>query len=140
MITLDVKENIEFLPKSIQWALIVGGAVWLAVWLKTMEPELFPVIEDFEIEQVDHSDTGTSIQGTMYKARGCEFKEVVAYSGKYLINVEFSETTEIVSRIEGQQAWGVWILTPPVKELTLYARHQCVTGTVQTKLFEGLLL
>lgn len=140
MIALDVKENIKFLPKSVQWSLSIAVAVWLTVWLKTAEPELFPVIEDFKIEQVEQLDIGTSIEGTMFKARGCEFKEVVAYSGKYLVNVEFSETTKIVSRIEGQQAWGVWILTPPVKELTLYARHQCVTGTVQTKLFEGLLL
>ena len=140
MITLDVKENIEFLPKSIQWALIVGGAVWLAVWLKTMEPELFPVITDFKIENVEQLDNGTAIEGTMLKARGCEFKEVVAYSGNYLVDVQFTETTEIVSRIEGQQAWGVWVIVPKVKELTLYARHKCVTGTVQTKLFEGLLL
>lgn len=140
MITLDVKENIKFLPKSVQWALSVGVAVWLTVWLKTMEPELFPVITDFKIENVEQLDSGTAIEGTMLKSRGCEFKEVVAYSGSYLVDVQFSETTKIVSRIEGQQAWGVWLIVPKVKELTLYARHKCMTGTVQTKLFEGLLL
>lgn len=140
MIALDVKENIRFLPKSVRWAFSVGVAVWATVWLKTVEPELFPVITDFKVENVAQTDTGTSIEGTMFKARGCEFKEVVAYSGSYLVDLQFTETTEIVSRIEGQQAWGIWMIVPPVKELTLYARHRCMTGMVETKLFDGLLL
>lgn len=129
------------IPISIKYGLFFAAVTWLIVGLKSIEPTLFPVITDFEIEQYQHKDTGTEIQGTMFKARDCEFKEVVAYSGEYLVDVKFTETTEIVSRVEGHQAWGVWFIIPPVKQLALYARHDCaVTGKVTTKLFEGLLL
>ena len=140
MITLDVKSSLNFLPKSVQWTLLIAAVVWITIWLKKIEPSLFPVISDFKIETVTQHPEGTALEGTMIKTRGCEFKEVVAYSGPYLVDVQFTETTKIVSRIEGRQAWGIWMIIPPVKELTLYARHNCATGVVETKLFEGLLI
>lgn len=128
------------MPASIKYALIMASVVWSIVGFKHYEATLFPVIEQFSVLEVEQTQEGTQLSGEMLKVRSCDFKEVVAYSGRHLVDVRFTETTKIVSRLEGYQAWGVWMIVPPVKELTLYVRHQCATGTVTTKLFDGLLL
>lgn len=128
------------LPASIRWALVFSSVVWSIIGFKHYEPTFFPVIENFTVLDVQQLEEGTALSGEMLKARDCRFKEVVAYSGRHLVDVRFTETSKIVSRLEGYQSWGVWLIVPPVREITLYARHDCVTGTVTTKLFDGLLM
>lgn len=124
-------------PKHIKIGVLIALLIWSWIGFKQIESIIFPVVVNFQIEQVMVEDRDQMIAGTMNKVRDCRFQEIVAYSGDHLIGVSFTETPAPVSRIEGRQAWGWWVITPPVKRLTLYARHQCATGDVMTKLFEG---
>lgn len=112
---------------------------WSAWLFKQLEPVVFPVVDNFTIEHAFERNKGIAISGSMEKVRDCRFVEVVAYSDQHLVNVEFSETSHVVSRIEGQQSWGWWTLTPAINRVKLYALHECWSGHVTTKLFDGEL-
>ena len=126
-------------PKHIFWGLGIAAALWAWAGFKGIEPLIFPVVSEFTIDKVEEADGKQSISGMMVKNRNCHFLEVVAYSEDRLVALQFTETPAPVSRVKGKQAWGVWLLLPPVKQLTLYSRHDCETGEVTTKLWEGEL-
>jgi len=113
--------------------------VWGWLGFKQIEPDFLPVVTDFVVDSVEVVDDGQRLSGSMNKVRDCEFIQLIAYSGDNLVAVGFSETPVPVSRVEGVQSWGWWVITPPIMALTLYARHNCATGRVTTKLFEGEL-
>ena len=110
---------------------------WMFYGYKQIEGDVHPVVTDFVIEEVKKSDRGKHIAGSMNKRRDCHFEEVVAYSGRRLVDVEFDDVKHAVSRVEGSQAWGFWVIVPSVNKLTLYSRHMCFTGEVLTKLYDG---
>lgn len=112
---------------------------WSAWGFKYMEPVFFPVVTDFKITHATFDDDSVHIAGTMKKIRDCQFVEVVAYSNQHLVNIKFTETSNTVSRIQGNQAWDWWELTPAVNRLKLYALHECWSGKITTPLFEGEL-
>lgn len=126
-------------PKHIFIGLGIAAFVWAWVAFKAMEPSIYPVVSDFTIDEVKIEDSQQRIMGMMTKNRDCTFVEVIAYSGDHLVSLGFTETPVPVSRVEGRQAWGWWLITPPVKTVTLYSRHECATGEVTTKLWEGSL-
>lgn len=127
------------MPRSIKLILTVVILTWGYAGFKEVEPTLFPVVESFIITDVEQAEEGTSIAGFMNKVRDCKFEQLVAYSGDRLIDIEFGDIRSNigVSRVEGHQAWGWWMLIPPTDNLRLYARHSCTTGMVLTKLYEG---
>ena len=110
---------------------------WAFYGYKQVEGMVHPVVTDFVIDEVKETDEGKHIAGSMNKRRDCHFEEVVAYSGRRLVDVDFDDVKHVVSRVEGSQAWGFWIVVPSVDKLTLYSRHTCLTGSVLTKLFDG---
>ena len=127
-------------PRHIYYGLAIGAVIWAWNIFKYVEPKLFPVVTGFVIEEVKLENGEQRIAGQMFKERNCDFVEVVAYdANNNLVDIKFLDVRNVVSRIEGMQAWGWWMVTPPVETLKLYVNHQCATGKVTTKLFEGVL-
>lgn len=126
-------------PKHIKVGVFIAALVWGWIGFKKIEPKIMPVVKDFSIDEVVTEGNTQRISGLMNKVRNCDFVELVAYSGNHLIGIGFTETPAPVSRVEGKQEWGWWVITPPVKQLTLYVNHACATGKVTTKLWEGEL-
>lgn len=125
------------MPKGVKYAFIATVLMWAAYGFKQIEPYIYPVVGEFSIEQVENISDGSRIAGHMVKSRDCEFLELSAYTRDRFINIAFTETASPVTRVQGQQEWGWWLVTPRVKHITIYARHSCLTGTVITKLFDG---
>ena len=125
------------IPKSVYYVLLATVLTWILVGLKKLEPILYPVITDFVVEETKVVGDHLLVRGSMVKNRECQFEDVIAYSNKSIVSLEFTETKVDVSRIKGVQNWGWWAVYPPVKTITVYARHRCSTGIVTTKLFEG---
>lgn len=123
-----------------RFGLYLAIIFWSAWGFKKIEPVILPVVEDFTITSSTYDDDSVHIAGDMRKVRDCRFVEVVGYSNQHLVNVRFTETINTVSRVQGAQAWGVWEITPPVKQLKLFALHDCWSGKVTTKLYEGELV
>ena len=98
-----------------------------------------PVIKDFKISEVQRTNDRLMISGEFDKIRDCKFKELVPYSNGVLIYVDFMETYDPVNRVPGHQYFGWWSVIPPVKKLEVSARHQCATGLVTTKVYDGVL-
>lgn len=138
-----VKGIVSDLHIAIRLVVMLALSIWFVVGVKKAEPIIFPVVDGFEITQVDHKRTKTLIAGVLNKHRDCEFIEVVAISHNAIVSIEFQETaynsTGVVSRPVGEYDWGWWAVMPKVSELTLYSRHECWTGSVLTKLYEGKL-
>jgi len=130
---------VKLAPRHIKVGLVIAAIVWSWFGFKAVEPTIFPVVTDFTINETTIQGNDQLISGMMIKRRDCLFESVVAYSGDHLVGIRFTETPSPVSRIKGDQAWGIWIVTPPVIELSLYSRHECATGSVTTKLWEGKL-
>lgn len=115
-------------------------AILTGLWLsfKSIEPLAFPVIKDFKITFIQqYNEDSLLISGEFNKVRDCEFISVVGYSNKKLIDVD---VIPFVTRLTREQLYGPWIIQPTVKELELYARHDCMAGIVTTKLFEGAIV
>lgn len=111
-------------------------------WLtfKNFEPKLWPVVSDFDIKRAYISGNSILISGTMDKRRSCQINDVLAYSGKRFIAVQFLEDQgTIVSRLPRVQSFGPWALTPKALDIEIYATHTCSTGSVVTQLFDGTL-
>lgn len=114
------------------------------IGLKYVEPRLFPVVTDFEIQYINTRDNTLFISGVMTKSRDCKFDSVTIYDNALrppkLLDVRFLDTpSATTSRDEGFQAWGVWAVTPESRNIIITARHECSTGTVKTVLFDGVL-
>ena len=125
------------IPKSVYYVLLITVLTWILVGLKKLEPIIYPVITDFVVEETKLINDHLFVRGAMVKNRQCDFKDVIAYSEGSIVSLEFTETKSDISRIKGIQNWGWWKVYPPVKNIVVYARHSCSTGTVVTKLFEG---
>ena len=127
-------------PRHIYYGLAIGAALWGWNLFKYVEPKLFPVVTGFVIEEVKLENGEQRIAGQMFKERNCDFVELVAYNGEGdLVDIKFLDVKNVVSRVEGAQGWGWWAVIPAVRKLTLYSNHNCATGKVTTKLFEGVL-
>ena len=118
-------------------AFVFASACFLWLTFKNFEPVIFPVVDGFEIHDAYISGESLYISGTFDKRRQCEFNDVVAYSGKKFIKVEFLEDQgETVNRLTRLQTYGPWRLTPKAMRLQIYASHTCGTGDVITTLFD----
>lgn len=110
---------------------------------KKFETTLAPVVSTFEITDVKTKDNKLYVQGVLSKTRSCQFIDVIAYDDsmitRKLLQVNFLDTPVIVSRDTGLQSWGPWEIIPQTRNLTLLARHKCITGIVETQLFRGTL-
>lgn len=127
-------------PRHIYIGLWIALAVWLWNGFKVIEPRLLPVVSGFAITEVSRSDDShVMIRGIVTKQRDCRFIQLAGYSGPDLLNVRFTETSEAVNRVPGAQSFGWWVITPSVQYLRLYADHECATGRVRTKLFDGVI-
>lgn len=127
-------------PRHLYIGLVLALVLWAWNLFKLVEPQVLPVVSGFAIVDVDRDQAGEVwIRGTMTKVRDCEFTQIAAYSGPTLLDLHYTETREQVSRIPGAQTWGWWTLTPDVNALSLYADHECITGRVRTKLFDGVI-
>lgn len=137
MVTRRVCRNI---PKHLIIGLYLAAAVWGWNLFKIAEPSILPVVSGFAITEVDTSNPASvGIRGIVTKTRDCRFIQLAAYSGKDLVNVHFTETQRLTTRVPGAQSFGWWIITPSVSHITLYADHECSTGSVRTKIFSGLI-
>ena len=136
-LTEVVKLFMHDMPVMVQAVLYISLITWGWFGYKQVEGVINPVVKNFSIEQVIQEDEGTRIAGSMNKVRDCNFDEIVAYSDDRLVDIKFVDVRNVVSRVEGTQAWGWWLVIPPVDSLKLYARHTCSTGRVLTKLYDG---
>jgi len=134
-----VKAFTEEMPKYLVFILLLTLATWAWVGFKKIEPVIWPVVEPIKIDVVEYVDGAVRIRGKLDKVRDCEFKQLVAYSNDFLLHTRFTETAEPVNRVPGVQYFGWWVFTPPVDVITIYSRHECSTGTVVTKIYEGAL-
>jgi len=125
------------MPRTVKVLLYISLATWALHGYKQIESVIHPVVVDFTIKAVEEVAEGKRIAGHMDKVRDCKFEEVLAYSNNKLVDIKFVDVRNVVSRVEGKQAWGWWLVIPAVDTLTLYSRHTCVTGSVLTKLYEG---
>jgi len=129
------------MPRSIWYVLLITLCTWFFYLFKQVEPAVYPVVSDFNITDVRLVDGHKEIAGYLVKDRDCEFKGLTGYSESgALVVIDFGrEEAATASRIaiEGKQAWGWWVIMPPVDYLILYSRHSCSTGTVVTKIYEG---
>jgi len=132
-----VKLFMHDMPVMVKALLYISLLTWGWFCYKQVEDAINPVVKNFTIEQVIQEDEGTRIAGSMNKVRDCNFDEIVAYSDDRLVDIKFVDVRNVVSRVEGTQAWGWWLVIPPVDSLKLYARHTCSTGRVLTKLYDG---
>lgn len=136
-----------FLNKWTKFPLmLLVSVVVMYSWIgfKYVEPRLFPVVTDFEIQHINTRDNTLFISGVMTKTRDCKFDSVTIYDNALrppkLLDVRFLDTPNTTaSRDEGFQAWGVWAVTPESRNIIITARHECSTGTVKTVLFDGVL-
>lgn len=126
-----------------QYALYIALASFLWGAFKYIEPTVFPVVKDFTITSAEPAPGNRiKISGTFKKVRDCEFSGVIGYSGDQYVSITFSAAPDarVVSRIMRKQTFGPWLLVPKVSHLELYARHNCSTGEVVTKVFDGAIV
>jgi len=130
------------LGKYTCWALYFAIACGFWLTFKAVEPAMFPVVKDFEITEAREVGGVLEIRGSFEKVRGCDFREIVGYSGGTFVRVSVSAFPgePMVNRLVRKQTYGPWRLLPPVTRLELYSRHTCLTGTVTTPLFSGALV
>lgn len=127
------------------WALTFTVVVVSWLTFKEFEPQILPVIEDFEVTRAIEQPDGTvHIYGSFRKIRQCQYEGIVAYSGPTFVRVRFMDNAgryyPNVTRLPRSQNFGPWKLEPKTAQLELYITHQCVTGTVTTELFKGALV
>ena len=125
------------MPRTVKAILYISLFTWAFYGYKQWEGIVNPVVVDFAIDEVVLDGANKRIAGSMNKVRDCSFEQVVAYSGDHLVDIQFADVRNVVSRVKGSQAWGWWVVVPAVDTLTLYSRHMCFTGEVLTKLYEG---
>ena len=136
------RRHCPLMDKYTKYALYV--AIFCSVWLsfKYVEPIVFPVIKDFKVLSVEKYKTNSIlISGELNKVRSCELVEILGYSGKKFIKVEYLnfDKKPAYNRLAREQTYGPWILTPKVNQIELYSKHLCLTGAVITKLFNGVV-
>ena len=123
------------------WALYFAVACGFWLTFKFVEPTVFPVVKDFEITDAREVGGILEIRGTFDKVRGCEFIDVVGYSGNTFVSIRFSPATALnINRMVRKQTYGPWALVPTVGQLEIYARHSCATGLVTTNMFTGAIV
>ena len=129
------------------WALYFAVACGFWLTFKFVEPTVFPVVKDFEITDAREVNGVLEIRGTFDKVRGCEFIDMVGYSGNTFVSIGFPPATATattrapnVNRMVRKQTYGPWALVPTVGQLEIYARHSCATGLVTTNIFTGAIV
>lgn len=116
------------------WCIVLFGAVTIGFVLRETDGRIYPVIQDFRVNEVAARDGGVTISGTMDKRRECYFRELVAYA-RYdenefplAVPVKF-DAAPVVSRSAIAQSWGPWIIelgeSYKQAEVSLYTRHSC---------------
>ena len=124
------------MPKSVCIVLSVTLSTWAYSGFKAVEPVVFPVIDDFVIDDIIHEADGVRMHGTFTKVRDCQFIEAIPYSNGNRVDLR-AVGYKVVSRVTGTQNWGYWLVTPHVGYLTLHFRHRCNTGLVTTLIYDG---
>lgn len=116
--------------------------------MKDVEAYLFPVVDDFSVNQIIELDDGIEMYGTLTKNRDCTFKEMMVYldtdDGKLPIATDFEfldPSRKLLTRASVSQQWGPWKIFIPNTyndtDITIFARHQCHTFyDTTTKLHE----
>lgn len=129
--------------KKALFALVGIALMYSWIGFKFIEPKLFPVVSDFQIKVFRTNSTSLFIAGVMRKDRDCDIKYMTVYDNSgtppRMLDIEFSETANIVNRQVGYQAYGDWIITPKSKNIIITAHHACSTGEVKTVLFNGVV-
>ncbi len=120
------------------------AGVWIWHGFKSMEPDVFPVVTNFNIENLERIDGNLYISGSMNKTRECEFVSLAVYDVAVrpmrVLDIEYLDTpTTVQSRIAGVQAWGVWKISPSTRNIKLVATHECATGAVKSILWDGAI-
>jgi hypothetical protein len=123
-----------------RFALAITVASFFWAGFKIIEPIIFPVVKHFAITSAHLSGPDQiEISGHFDKVRGCEFVELVGYSGGTFVGISLGNRPS-VTRMTRLQTYGPWTLTPKINHLELYSRHLCATGKVVTKLFDGAIV
>lgn len=117
----------------------IGCGSW--VCYKAVEPIVYPVVKSFTISYATATPEGILISGFLNKSRACKFIDVVAYSNQRFIPVDFrpAKVTSITSRLPMYQTYGPWLLAGDITKVSIYVTHECNSGVVVTKLFDGNL-
>jgi hypothetical protein len=115
---------------------------WTA--FKLAEPKMFPVVDTFNILTIERAGDSLYIAGEMNKSRECRFISLAVYDTAQpkmrLLDVEFLDTpSNVQNRVEGFQAWGLWKITPNTRNILLVSTHECLTGSVETSLYDGAI-
>lgn len=128
----------------------IGGILvsyWAFETFKAFEPDIFPVVSNFDIKHHEQLEDSLYISGTMIKNRECKFEGLTVYDKAVkpmkpmkLLDVTFIDTPKnVYDRLEGYQSWGIWKIDPFTKNILITAKHTCSTGEVKTTLYEGAI-
>ena len=125
-------------------ALLFIISAWGWMWFEERQGEIFPVVEDFQVLDIQRDSDSLYISGTMRKVRDCSFERLTVYDKavrpmRVLDYIYLDTPNSVQSRDKGVQAWGVWKITPNTKNILLTAIHTCSTGLVKTTLYDGAI-
>lgn len=116
---------------------LIAALVFLGWLYREHESSLNPVVVDFDITKAEERGDSLYISGLFRKRRDCDFLDVVAYSGRRFVSVEFMEAKHTVNRRPRLQTFGPWKLTPKTRHIQLFSTHRCLTGLVVTELYNA---
>lgn len=118
--------------------MVFGGFMVLAIMFlaKDFESTLFPVVKDFNVNEVKEVEDGIQITGDMNKVRDCTFRDMKVYmrvDGEKIpvaADFMFNDPAEnLKTRASIKQAWGPWLIFIETEyddaDIALYARHSC---------------
>lgn len=131
---------------------------WLTSWLSTMvliialstsakwiDSNVYPVVSQFNVQQVVKDETEVILYGSMWKNRDCRYLNMTAYYKDRMaeesspVHIWFPESVT-GTRASIFQTWGPWVVDLPAHadgSLSLYVNHRCHTlWDTSTKLIE----
>ena len=109
--------------------------VSLLISSKTIEENIFPVVNSFNVTDIKELENGIEIRGLMNKSRSCDFKNLTAYvetnsTTARAVSVDYTyEESSPLSRAAIHQSWGPWVIFIPetydYAKIDLFTIHSC---------------
>lgn len=121
--------------KILSQSLNISIGVFIVFIANFIEHSFMPVIRDFEISKIEHTNTQIYISGWKRKERDCSFigisaEGINADNERRDLKIVFQESHIPQYPIPiGKHTWGPWAIVMPVDDniriLTLTATHRC---------------
>jgi hypothetical protein len=118
------------------WTIAAAGVAVTAInFLDRFESDLFPVVSNMQVTEIDQLDRSIRLSGTMQVNRACRLEEVLLYTGDgrepevERERLRLRVIDDPVDLSEGEFRWGPWEIARPqfVAGPHLVARmtHRC---------------